>query len=226
MAVGLWPYPVVVQMEVESGSATATACAWLDEGKAWTKQVTTREYSNDYTETVTDTLSGEILTNGEGECGEPSQDTEYEPPLGEQTVAEWLAAAGDLDSTVITYEDEISAASIQSAAAAAIQWSGTPATFELEFSGCDDWLQAGLSPTSVVAEHQADSGPGVCEISTARVRLTRLGASMAHIPLAASWTGGGSGSASLTGAGTTSGWFSPDSGSAIASLLFQIGPYA
>lgn len=221
---GVYAYPVVVQIEVQSGTASAYACAWLDDGKAWKKQVTVRTYEASHTQTVTDTLSGQIIVNNMGECDEADHNVEYDPPLGTMTEEEWLDEAGELQTTEVTFEEEVPAADIKSAANAAIQW-GSTQTSEAEFNGCLQWLLASVIETEVSASHQVDEGPGVCEIATSRVRLTRLGSSMDHIIMIASWSGGGAGGASLTNAGTTSGWFSPGPGDSISNLLFNIGPY-
>jgi hypothetical protein len=226
MSAGLHPYPVGVTIEIESGSAIATACAWIDGGKAWKKRVTTTNYEGDYKSTGTEDRKGDILTSLEEECPLPEETIEYDPPLDEgdpgEALTAWLLAAGELQSIEVEYQDEVTAASIRSAAEGAMTWAGDNATTEELFTTLEDWAGA-LTAASYDIENVTTEEPGTCTVNTKRIKVTRSAGYMPHIPMQLSYTGGAP--VNLTGGSATTGWLTPAANDGIF-ITLGIGPYA
>lgn len=222
MSTGIYQYPVKFTVETESGNAVALACGEIDDGKAWKVVTTVTEYENDYSITSVSTYSGEIIVNLDGTCEVPEPVITYDPELEPgQTVSEWLDEAGEQQSQNTTYSDEITAAAIKAAAEAAIVWDGSPTTNTYDLLNLPQWQTNSASPLSLGLVKSVSEYAGGCDINTQRIKATRLGASMDHIPMLAGWEG--EVMADLTDDGTSTGWL--EASTTARDFGVRIGPY-
>jgi len=224
MSRGLHPYPVVVRLQKEFGTSFANCChVAIDGGKAYAKSIFTRVYGGTHTYTQTISIAGTIYTDLSHDCGMPLYEDEYDPPLNgtPSEVSDWFAAApDDITFEGTTYEDEIPAAEIRAAAEAAVEWSD-PWEQTNEYLNMPQWRDHQVPSAVESLQKIITPLPGQVDISTARVRATRVGDSMDHIPVIAGWEG--ETMSDITGAAATTGWLEADETPKDFGL--RIGPY-